>query len=684
MKLCTPVVTTAAIALSLTAFSAAAARRVDVESLPVAQAAPAARSAVPGFAARLGLQADELRALRQQQLPNGRSVTRYQQLYQGIPVWGEGVVERTDRHGVSSLKGAFLQGLSQDLPLARAVFSAADALLQAKMRVNAYATHNDKAELYIELAADARARLVYRVSFVSLTGAAPSRPHFVIDASNGTVLEQWEGLTHAEATGPGGNAKTGQYEYGVDYGPLLVTSDCRMNSGNVITVNLNHAKTGSTPYQFTCPRNGGIAINGAFSPLNDAHYFGNMVFNMYQSWFGIRPISQTLYMKVHYDNRYENAFWDGTAMYFGDGDTYFYPLVSLDVSSHEISHGFTEQNSNLNYAGMAGGMNEAFSDMAGEAAEYFVRGAADFKVGVDILKGPGALRYMDSPSLDGSSIDNASQFTPFMDPHFSSGVYNRAFYLLATKPGWNVRKAFEVMADANRFYWSSGSSFNEGACGVENAAEDRGYTVADVSSAFSSVGVACIRPATCSLANATTSVPPGASTTLTITGSGLPTGATAYWYGRKNGVVDVYGRLAGPAPGQYAFVNGTGMAGSYQRAAQIRNSVGQTVCTTNAVTVEFQAGTPQCTLQVSSGTVPPLGTFSITAGGSNLPAGVQGFWYGSKNGVSDAAGLPAGAVPATFNFSNQPGRNGVYVRWMEYRSGSTRVCTTNSVTTTLQ
>lgn len=214
MKLTFPFLTAAA-ALSLTAFSAAAATRVDVETLAVPQVA-SARATAHGVASRLGLQSDELRVLRQQQLPNGRRVIRYQQLYQGIPVWGESVVERINAAGASSLKGAIVRGVSRDLPLARAVVSAADALRQAKIRANAYATHNDQAELFVELAADVRARLVYRVSFVSLTGPAPSRPYFVIDASNGAILEQWEGLTHAEATGPGGNAKTGQYEYGVD------------------------------------------------------------------------------------------------------------------------------------------------------------------------------------------------------------------------------------------------------------------------------------------------------------------------------------------------------------------------------------------------------------------------------------------------------------------------------------
>lgn len=68
-------------------------------------------------------------------------------------------------------------------------------------------------------------------------------------------------------------------------------------------------------------------------------------------------------------------------MNFGDGTSYFYPLTSLDVTSHEISHGHTEQNSGLQYSAQSGGMNDAFSDMAGEAAEYFDRDQNDWLVG---------------------------------------------------------------------------------------------------------------------------------------------------------------------------------------------------------------------------------------------------------------------------------------------------------------
>jgi pseudolysin/vibriolysin len=140
---------------------------------------------------------------------------------------------------------------------------------------------------------------------------------------------------------------------------------------------------------------------------------------------------------------------------------------------------------------MSGGINEAFSDMAGEAAEYYMKGKTDFLVGSDIFKKQGALRYMANPPQDGRSIGNAKDYRSGMDVHHSSGVFNKAFYTLATSRGWNVRKAFEVMADANRVYWTSEASFNQAACGVERAAVNRGYRVADVSSAFKQVGVAC-------------------------------------------------------------------------------------------------------------------------------------------------------------------------------------------------
>jgi hypothetical protein len=204
-------------------------------------------------------------------------------------------------------------------------------------------------------------------------------------------------------------------------------------------------------------------------------------------------------------------------MTFGDGATTFYPLVSLDVAAHEVSHGYTSQNSNLTYSGQSGGINEAYSDIAGEAAEYYNNGTNDWLVGAQIFKGSGALRYMANPPQDGRSIDNAANFTTGMDVHYSSGVYNKAFYLLATKPGWNTQKAFQAFARANDLYWTASTNFNQGACGVQTAATDLGFTVADVTAAFTSVGVSC--------GGTTPPPPPPVTTPLT---KGVPvTGLTA-------------------------------------------------------------------------------------------------------------------------------------------------------------
>lgn len=471
--------------------SANAAERIDLENYaPPAQAAK--QSGPISAQAFLGLSSDELKPLRSQNYANGKVVTRYQQYFQGVPVWDQAIVEqRTANQVQPAMSGGLLRNIENDLPSARPVYTAADVLQQAKSIARAALTENEQTKLYVQLGRNNVAQLIYVVSFVNKSAAKPSRPYYIIDANTGAVLKQWEGITHLEASGPGGNAKTGQYEYGVNYGPLIVDNNCAMVTPNVITVDLQNGSSGATPFRFTCPRNTYKAVNGAFSPLNDAHYFGNVVFNMYRDWLNLRPISQTLYMKVHYGNSYENAFWDGSAMNFGDGASTFYPLVALDVSGHEVSHGFTEQNSGLVYSGMSGGMNEAFSDMAGEAAENYMKGRNDFLVGSEIFKATGALRYMANPTQDGRSIDNARNYSSSLDVHYTSGVYNKAFYLLATTAGWSTRKAFEVMADANHLYWTANSTFNQGACGVEKAAANRGYAAADVTAAFNAVGVSC-------------------------------------------------------------------------------------------------------------------------------------------------------------------------------------------------
>jgi Zn-dependent metalloprotease len=211
--------------------------------------------------------------------------------------------------------------------------------------------------------------------------------------------------------------------------------------------------------------------------------------------------------RVHYSNNYENAFWDGSQMTYGDGASRFYPLSgALDVCAHEIDHGFTSKHSNLTYAGQSGGLNEGFSDIAGKTAEaYYWNTPISWDLGADVFKQPNAaLRYMCDPKRDGRSIENASEYRSGLDPHYSSGVPNKSFCLAskrissgsptgtATKDG--VKRAAQAYYLANASYWTSGTTYVQGCQGVLDAARALHYTadeVAALKASWADVGVTC-------------------------------------------------------------------------------------------------------------------------------------------------------------------------------------------------
>jgi Zn-dependent metalloprotease len=143
---------------------------------------------------------------------------------------------------------------------------------------------------------------------------------------------------------------------------------------------------------------------------------------------------------VHYGNKYVNAFWDGTKMTYGDGDGASYgPLVSLDVAGHEMSHGVTENTAALTYSGESGGLNESTSDIFGSMVEFFANNPndpGDYLIGEEFdLAHHLGLRRMDNPASDGQSASCWNSNVKNLDVHYSSGVGNHFFYLLAEGSG---------------------------------------------------------------------------------------------------------------------------------------------------------------------------------------------------------------------------------------------------------
>ena len=381
-----------------------------------------------------------------------------------------------------------------------------------------------KSKLLVYIDQKYQAHWAFQVSFyVPRQHNKPSlQPYYILDAMSFKIYKTWNTIETFKVSihggGFGGNAKTGKIVYDglkKDFTMLTMQRDtskkiCYLRNKGITVKSLLTNKTAS----FSCKEkdsahnnvywDGALEEqNGGYSPDNDALFGASMVKDMYQSWYKIPVLqhdghSMLLKMLVHFPEGI--AYWDGEKheVVLGDGGDMGYPYTTIDVIGHEISHGFTDQHSKLVYHEQSGAMSEAFSDMAAVAVRFYTTGKAIWTIEDGILKQAGkALRYVDQPTKDcygkkpgdQCSIDHVNQYNPDLDAHYGSGVYNRAFFLLATTPKWSVKKAFDVMVQANLAYWTANSTFASGACGVVSAAKDYKYDVKAVQAAFHQVGI---------------------------------------------------------------------------------------------------------------------------------------------------------------------------------------------------
>jgi Zn-dependent metalloprotease len=161
-------------------------------------------------------------------------------------------------------------------------------------------------------------------------------------------------------------------------------------------------------------------------------------------------------LSVHYQQGYDNAYWDGTQLVFGDGDGQVFGRFTkpVDVLGHEFTHAVTERTAGLTYSGQSGALNESVSDVFGSCVKQRLLGQsadqADWLIGQGLLL-PGvqgrALRDMahpgtayDDPRLGKDpQVGDMSDYVQTQDDnggvHTNSGIPNRAFYLAAIAIG---------------------------------------------------------------------------------------------------------------------------------------------------------------------------------------------------------------------------------------------------------
>jgi Zn-dependent metalloprotease len=179
-------------------------------------------------------------------------------------------------------------------------------------------------------------------------------------------------------------------------------------------------------------------VTGVDQAASDAHWGAEQTYDYYQIVHNRNSIDNNgfkLLSYLHYNTNYNNAFWDGQRMTYGDGNgSTFTILTALDVCGHEITHGLVQKTAGLNGGGTgeADALNEAFADIFGTSIERYARPTQwNWKIGSDITPNGNGIRNMQNPNLLndpdtylGTNWDNAGE------PHNNAGPAIYWFYLL--------------------------------------------------------------------------------------------------------------------------------------------------------------------------------------------------------------------------------------------------------------
>lgn len=431
---------------------------------PSANATGRAKGLLDGNAAKLAMRADADEFVAKDTIvdADGTEHVRFKRSYRGLPVIGGGVVMHS-RNG--QLKAVSQRLKTKDRPALAARIDADAAAVEAGAAFDGEVKQIKNKGLVI-YARQKEPKLAYEINVVGFSGKRGgfADMRYFVDAATGKVLDGWNQFQTAAATGTGktlflGNVtittnKVNNTKYQLT-DPTRGNGNTRNGNGKLID-NVYNTAAIMTDTNNTWGNN---AESDVASEATDAYYGIAATWDFYKTTFnrsgifddgvGVKSIVNVkfCYDDFCFQQGGGNAGWYGGPykfMAYGYGDSSWYPVVAIDVAGHEMTHGVTEATAELAYSGDAGGLNESSSDIMGTMVEYFANSPSDpgdYMIGEEIQRsnpaGTTALRYMFKPSRDGESHDcyPAGGF-PADDqrtnnPHFTSGVGNHFFYLLA-------------------------------------------------------------------------------------------------------------------------------------------------------------------------------------------------------------------------------------------------------------
>lgn len=387
----------------------------------------------------------------------GRRQFRFTQRYRGLPVWPAEVIVHLDRGGaVDAMDGAFVATPDAIDPTPQR--TAADAVRVARAAVE-QGTGMDAVEagLIVYAPQDAAPRLAWRVR---LARGLDERWLVVVGDHDGATLSVVDETLETDVAGSGNDlfgtnrALHVWAEGGVDY--LVDTSKPMYDGGSdppgadttrggIVVLDANHQDGSGTLSlaQVTSSNAAGPwladGVSAAFGLAQTYDYYLDK-----HGRNSLDGLGGTMLGVVRFGSNFQNAFWNGQLMVFGDAQPY---AGALDVVAHELTHGVTQHSANLQYQNQSGALNEAMSDIFGEATEARTLGQNDWLLGAS-LGAP--LRNMLDPhaiTIGGTNRPYPDRLSELIAPndaflagfknrdnggvHINSSIINHAFYELA-------------------------------------------------------------------------------------------------------------------------------------------------------------------------------------------------------------------------------------------------------------
>ena len=459
----------------------------------------------------------------------GMSHLKFQQMYKGIPIYGSEVIVHGDEKGMNAVNGRYLAtpeleditpSLSADQALSTSNHDLGEIVKMENDKFGIFDKMKSKTELVIYNDKE-EVKLAYHVTaYKDIVG----RWEYMVDAKSGEILQKHESICklhnhklghkckHTEAAAPvppvisnspdlfGNTQMINTFQSGSNFFMIDAARTQMFDAvnssmpndpvGTIWTIDAFDTSPQNSNFEYDHVKSSSINFpnqqRGVSAHVNGGKAFDYFI-NVHQR-LSINGQGGNIISLVNVADEdgggMDNAFWNGVAMFYGNGRTGFNSLArGLDVAGHEMTHGVIQSTANLQYMGESGALNESFADVFGVMIDR-----DDWLIGEDVVKlssfPTGALRSMIDPHNGAAQGDFGNGFQPKKyserftgsqdngGVHINSGIPNHAFYLFANNNAVGKAKAEKVYYRALTMYLTKSSQFVDARAATVRAAQD--------------------------------------------------------------------------------------------------------------------------------------------------------------------------------------------------------------------